>query len=190
MKQQVIFGGSFNPFHNGHFALVQAVLHEFPQCELRIIPTGNPPHKRAQYVADRYRTVIIHKALEGLTNWVLDPCEMERQGRSYTVETLDFLAQKGLLQKKPFLMIGDDWVDSFYQWKNADQVARRVELLVFHRKSPEKLPFDFPHRYLNNSIVNVSSSEIREKLKKKESIKGMVPVSVEAYIKQHELYNT
>lgn len=190
MIRQVIFGGSFNPFHNGHLALVKAVLDEFPQCELRIIPTGNPPHKKADFVSDQHRTGMIYEALDGLHNWVLDPCEMERKGTSYTIETLDLLKKRGLLQEKPYLMIGDDWVDSFHQWKNAEQVARRVELLIFHRKSPDALSFDFPHRYLHNPIIPVSSSELRNKLKNKESIKGMVPAAVEAYIKQHELYNS
>lgn len=188
MRQQVIFGGSFNPFHNGHLALVKSVLKDYPLCELRIIPTGKPPHKNAELAPDNHRISMIHAALNNLDRWVIDYCEIEREGTSYTIETIEDLESRGLLVEKPYFMIGDDWVESFHQWKHVDQLIEKIDLLVFHRKSREILPFDFPHQYLNNPIVSVSSSEIRERIGKKKSIKDLVPPSVEAYIEQYELY--
>jgi len=188
MKPLILFGGSFNPFHLGHKSLVQFVLKQFPDNKLLIIPNLIPPHKSSLEVAPEHRIKMIQASLHDLSGWDIETYEIRKKKPSYTVETLDYLEEQGLFKYKPFLMIGDDWVPNFHQWRDAEIIAERVQLLVFKRTSPRVLPFDFPHQYLDNPIIRVSSTDIRKNAASGLSLEPLVGKPVAEYIKDHELY--
>ncbi|MDA3852135.1 MAG: nicotinate (nicotinamide) nucleotide adenylyltransferase [Spirochaetaceae bacterium] len=189
MKNILLFGGSFNPFHRGHGSLIEYINKISATTEVWIFPTHIPPHKSSKsLISGTHRIKIIELSLEHLDNWKINTWEMNQDKPSYTLDTLDHLYQSGEIKDKPGLIIGDDWIEGFHRWKNADELAQKVELTIFHRNFKDKKPFSFPHLYLDNPIVAISSTDIRKKITEKKSLNNLVHPAVEEYINGYGLY--
>jgi nicotinate-nucleotide adenylyltransferase len=116
----------------------------------------------------------------------IDDCELKRGGISYTVETLEYFA--GKYGAKPAFVLGDDLLEGFGRWRKPDMIAEKSELLVAHRAYREKRPFGYPHRYLDNPILDISSSDIRQRIKDRRPVSYLVDQTVEEYIIENGLY--
>lgn len=187
-----IFGGTFNPVHNGHINLVKNFKRELELDKVLIIPTATPPHKDAQELASGNDRMEMCRLAFGTLAEVSDT-EIARGGKSYTVNTLETL--KEIYRDDTFyFLVGSDMLLSFKRWYRWEDILTMCTLCAADRNNEEtcrdadedffkKVIFcDFPKTV-------VSSSEIREKIKRGEDISPLVPQKVELYIKEKGLYD-
>ncbi len=186
-----IFGGSFDPVHNAHLALARVALAELRLDELRWVPVGEPWQKSRRITSALHREAMVRLAIEGEPRFVLDRTELERSGPSYTLDTVRSLqaAQPGA---QWFLVIGQDQYAGFHTWHGWEELLSRVTIAVANR--PEASPLADPqvravaHEAVQLPMMDVSSTDIRERLRHAMPIDDLVPPSVARYIDQHHLY--
>ncbi|MDE6412861.1 MAG: nicotinate (nicotinamide) nucleotide adenylyltransferase [Eubacterium sp.] len=193
-----IFGGAFNPVHNGHINLAKSYLESLSLDKLLLIPTANPPHKTAEGLADEEdRLNMLSIAFNAVDRVEISDIEFQRNEKSYTYDTVREL-RKTYCNDEFFLIIGDDQFLSFDKWYKYNELLSEVVLCTAAREENKREEIiAFAEKLLNGSSkyyladfepVVVSSSEIREKIKKNEDISALVPAEVSEYIKDKGLY--
>lgn len=204
-----LLGGSFNPIHNGHLALAEAVRLELGYDTILFVPAFISPFKqtkehRGEAASNEHRVAMLSLALEDNPHFELELCELERTGVSYTIDTLRFLMDTyaGSIEGKIGLIIGSDLVAGFSAWKDADLIAQEAELIIARRpdvhdsvaeprlgSNPhDVLPFAYPHTSIYNIELAISSSMIRHALRDHKSIRYLVPEAVYKYINTYKVY--
>jgi nicotinate-nucleotide adenylyltransferase len=187
--KMALLGGTFNPIHNGHIQLAEQVKLKFHYDKIVFVPSFIPAHKTlSQIISHEHRLEMLKLALENLEWAIYSDCEIIRKGISYTADTLAYIQQNYDLSEKPGLIIGDDLAAGFNSWKNPDKIIEMSNLIIAHRLYREEIPLSFSHRYINNSIFSLSSSEIREKRKRGDDLSGYIPEKVLTYICNKGLY--
>ncbi|MDE5670872.1 MAG: nicotinate (nicotinamide) nucleotide adenylyltransferase [Eubacterium sp.] len=193
-----IFGGAFNPVHNGHINLAKSYLESLSLDKLLVIPTANPPHKSAEGLADaEARLAMLSLAFKSDSKVEISDIEFQRKEKSYTYNTIMEL-RKSYPDDEFFLIIGNDQFLSFDKWYKYNELLLEVVLCTAAREKNKKEEIiSFAEKLLNGRLdyylaafepVIVSSSEIREKIKNKDDISGFVPAEVCKYIKDEGLY--
>jgi nicotinate-nucleotide adenylyltransferase len=130
-----LFGGSFDPVHAAHLALAQAARHQLGLDELRWMPAGQPWQKARRLTAGDHRRAMVEMVIAGEPGFVLEPCELDQPGPSYTLTSLERL-QVGEVapeQANWFLLIGQDQLAGFCSWRGWREILGRVELAVAAR---------------------------------------------------------
>lgn len=185
----VILGGSFNPVHIGHMVLAEQALDFLEADRCLFIPAAQAPHKPESCAAKAQdRLDMLRAALSTDPRFILDPCEIERGGISYTVDTLADVTARYAPERPPFLIIGDDLVPGFHSWRDPDLVAARCTLVLAHRESSLFPPFAWSHRRLDNLLLPVSSTYVRLCLEKGISCRHLLPNGVMDIIRERGLY--
>ena len=196
-----MFGGAFDPPHNGHVALARSAVAQLQLDELRIVPTGHAWHKPQVLTSASDRLAMAQLAFSGLPGVVVDDREMRRTGPTYTTDTLRELAaeQPGA---ELFLVMGADQaraLPTWHQWQDLLQVAT---ISIADRQNPTGAdagfdPEDYPQgRFhpLQMPLMPVSATEVRALAAKPhntgQGIAPLVPAPVARYIEQHHLYRT
>jgi nicotinate-nucleotide adenylyltransferase len=183
-----VLGGTFDPIHNGHLFLAEEVLF-LGYERILFVPSHKPAHKTVRSTDDpALRLEMTRLACAGREEFVVEDCELTRRGISYTVQTIDYLAKKYVITGKPGLVIGDDLVAGFGNWKNAGLLKEAVKVIIAHRTVKTKLPFEGDHVYVENSILPLSSSEIRRKIREGRAYRYLVPEAVYEFIRSRGLY--
>jgi nicotinate-nucleotide adenylyltransferase len=160
-----ILGGSFDPVHNGHLFLADAVCKTGDYDRVILIPTAQSPFKSAiQTEAAADRLDMLAASISGDSRLTVDDCEIRRGGISYTIDTVNNIIERYKPSGKVGLIIGDDVLAGFSQWKQAAELIAKAELIVANRTSEKTLSFPFPYRQLHNSIMNISSSMVRNSI--------------------------
>ena len=185
-----LFGGSFDPVHCGHLLVAEAAFEELALERLYFIPAAQSPFKPGTTPAasgDRLR--LLRLALAGQTRTEIDAQEIERGGTSYTVDTVRTYAQR-FPQARLFYLIGADHVASLPKWRDAAELATLAEFVVIPRpgEASQSLPAPFRGQQLRGFPLGVSSSQIRERLRQRLSIRGLVPDAVREAIRNAGLY--
>lgn len=183
-----ILGGTYNPVHIGHIFLAKEI-----ECLLNIdrvifIPTCNPAHKLIDgNVSVSNRIDMLKLALENEDKMFIDDCDIINGGITYTVDTISCVKKK-YKNDKLFLIIGDDLFQNFDSWKDPQSIVSSVELVVAHRIYKERLKSSFKHIYIDNKIIPISSSEIRNRIVNGLPVSYLLPFGVLKYIKDNNLY--
>lgn len=193
-----MFGGSFNPVHNGHLRLAEAVHKDAGYDKVLFVPAFHSPFKNMPSGAtDEDRLRMLELALDGLEWASIEDCEIKRGGISYTYDTVTSLEKKyresGMLSGKLGLVIGEDLVEGFPRWYRASELAEKVDIILARRScngsGQVKSSLPFIHYQLDNPYVDVSSSEIRDSVRGESCLEALVPESVCRYILERRLYD-
>ena len=184
-----ILGGTFDPVHLGHLFLAEEVRSILGYERVLFVPALIPVHKKLDItLPSHHRQRMLELALKDSPHFQLDTCELRRGGPSYSVDTVREVLAAYPVEGKPGLIIGDDLAQDFHTWKEAVQLAGMVDLIVARRNSGEVRGITFPCTYIENRLLPLSSSEIRERIRTSRSIRYLVPPEVIGYIEQHGLY--
>jgi nicotinate-nucleotide adenylyltransferase len=185
-----IFGGTFNPVHLGHLLVAQAAIEELGLDKLFFVPAAQSPFKTKNEIAPaKIRLRLLRLALVGNTNCEIDGQEIRRGGISYTIETLRETAKK-FPPAKLFYLIGADNISKLAEWREANELAKLAEFIAVPR--PGRIIAEFPKpfrgRILKGFPVEISSSQIRARVKAGLPIENLVPPFVADSIRAEKLY--
>jgi len=176
MKRIGIFGGSFNPIHNGHIALAQAVLRQCVLDEVWLmVSPQNPLKQNMDLLDDHLRFEMVQKALEDVSGVKACDYELHLPKPSYTWHTLQSLSRDFPECRFTLILGGDNWAH-FQRWYHWQDILRSCEVAVY--------PRDGYAGTIEAPLVNVSSTEIRQKVKAGQSIAGLVPESIVTMVEE------
>jgi nicotinate-nucleotide adenylyltransferase len=186
-----VFGGTFDPLHVGHLLVAGDARDSLQLDRLIFVPASAQPLKvDAPAVASQQdRLEMVRLAVADDANYHVDDAEIARKGLSYTVDTLEHLSRRNP-GAELFLLLGQDAMDSFGQWKSPDRIRELATLALMQRSGAPGSRTKSSNGIVTVSTrrVDVSSTEIRERLRAGKSIKGFVPESVERFIDARGLY--
>ncbi len=200
MKKTVIFGGTFNPIHLGHETMLRAAAALPDADEVWLMPDNKPPHKdtgnELASGSDRYNMCML--AAEGIENVSVSDHELKKSGKSYTVDTL-FELKSAYPDKEFAIVVGGDMLIGFdVCWYRYEDILKCASVIAFERQDENSAEFGRKLKkfrqmgaditVLGNDIPAVSSSEIRRRLRRGESTKGLLNPKVAEYINMHGLY--
>lgn len=212
-----VFGGTFDPIHCGHLELAREVRKALPLAAVRVIPAGDPPHRAAPVATAAQRLAMVELAVEGIDGLAADRREIDRAGRSYTVDTLASL--RGEFPTQPLaLIVGADAFAGLPAWHRWAEIFALAHVVVVARPGqsledslPEPLRREWTTRLANDpaqlgaapggSIVvqsitphDISASSIRTQLARGApgiaAVRGLLPPAVLAYIGRNQLYRS
>lgn len=185
-----IYGGSFDPPHAGHLILAADAVRNLRLDLLLFVPSARQPFKtdRPGMASPAARSEMVGLSIRNVQTFALDTVELDRGGLSYTVDTLEELSRR-YAGAELFLIVGEDALRDFAKWKNPERIRALATLAVL-RRHPGAREGELPEGVLEASsrLVDVSSTEIRERVKAGNSIHGFVCDAVENYIEANALY--
>jgi nicotinate-nucleotide adenylyltransferase len=183
-----LFGGSFDPVHCAHVALAAQSLRELRLDEIVWVPAGWPWQKSTDMASASHREAMVRLAIAGEPRFSLSRTELERDGPSYTFDTVAAL-QAERPNAQWFLLIGEDQQAALPTWYRWSDLLARVTLVVAGRPAAERqAPVPDAQHVLTMPPMEVSSTEIRARLATGRAIDDLVPPTVASYIARHRLY--
>jgi len=197
-----ILGGSFDPPHIGHLLIAQDARDALELDLLLVVPAATQPLKQDGRTPVADRLAMVERCFAGLDRIAVDPIEIERGGLSFTIDTVETFRRRWPAAEL-HLLIGDDVVATLPRWREPARLLSMVQLVVLHRETADELagvaasdmePGSTVVKAVHGELrlatrrVDVSSTEIRERVGAGRSIRGFVPAEVEAYIASVGLY--
>lgn len=193
-----IFGGSFNPIHNGHVSLARQLKEKAGLDEVWLMVSPlNPLKQGTELLDDEARLAMARAALEGEEGIIASDYEMHLPKPSYTWNTLQALS-KDFPDREFVLMIGGDNWDHFDRWYRAEDIRKNYRIVVYPRAKQGDGSFvSFPSDDLTKEpspclveaeLINISSTEIRQRIREGKGIRRLVPRVVADMIKQNGYY--
>lgn len=189
-----LFGGTFDPIHNAHLDVARQALVQMELDKVILIPSKHPPHKTEEgMTVARLRYKMVQLAVEERNGLDVSPVEINREGPSYTIDTLKEM--KELFDKIMFI-VGADNLINIDTWKQPEELLNTCPFVVAPRGGILKQDFQGgifrgkDLRFLNMSEISLSSTEVRERISENQSVKGMIPEKVLSFIREKRLYRT
>ena len=192
-----ILGGSFDPPHVGHLLAAQDALDELALDRLLVVPAAQQPLKGGEHASAAHRLAMVQACFSGIPRIEVDPIEIDRSGLSFTVETVEVLRQRWP-SATLFLLVGDDVVSTLPRWRDVTRLLSMVQLVVMHRADHGQDAAALAvwpgnggaatARRMATRRVDLSSTEIRARLRDGRSIRGFVSDTVATYIATTRLY--
>ena len=190
-----IFGGTFNPLHLAHIHVAQRALDQYELSEVVFVPSGTPPHKEvADGVSREDRYEMVRRTIAPFDRLSLSRVEMDRAGPSYTIDTIEEM--KGRFPKGICFIVGADLLLEIDTWKDPGLLLESVPFVIAPRDEIGReaflcSPFDSAEiHFLDMEEVDLSSTWVREKVRRGEDLLQSVPAEVAKYINEHKLYQT
>jgi len=201
MNRIGILGGSFNPIHLGHLHIAEKAATALSWDKVLFIPNAQSPLKTdGNQVSAMHRLAMLKSCLKGKDHYEVLDWEIKREGLSYTIDTV-----RALLEEYPddklYFIIGADSLATLHKWKDIDELLHSIEFVVLPRpdtpleqlQSNINLADPWPQKLCEALLevegIAISSTQVRKAVAEHKSLKGLVPASVEAYIKANNLYN-
>jgi len=184
-----ILGGSFNPIHLGHLILAEQAKEQLRLDKVIFVPARQSPHKRKKTLAcasDRYQ--MLKLAIKSHTSFEVSNTELKRDGISYSVETVRQFRKK-FSKAKLYFIVGSDFLKQFSAWKDVKELSRLCKFVIAERPkySARKLPESM--QPIQMRPLEISSTDIRRRIRSKKSIRYLVPEPVRIYIAKKKLYS-
>lgn len=199
MERIGIMGGTFDPIHYGHLVAAEMARSEFNLSKVLFIPTGIPPHKdRLDISEGRSRLEMVERAIKDNPAFECSAMEIERQGPSYTVETLRLLS-KIWPEHELYFITGTDALREIFSWREAEEILTMIQFIGAARPGFDAKDFlqsvrqDHPEivdkiHYLEVPALAISSTDIRMRVKQQKPIRYLLPEAVRLFIEQKNLY--
>ena len=179
-----IFGGSFNPVHQGHIRLAQEALSELNMDKIYFVPScQNPLKEKEDLLPGAVRVRILKAALRRYPDFLISLCEIQRQGPSFTVDTLKFFKKKFGKNAALYFLSGADILAGIERWKSVDELFKLCHFVVMTRPGHPFKKSKRPFMYVPFAALDVSSSEVRQRLERGQSIQSLVPLGTETLLK-------
>ena len=195
-----IFGGTFDPVHNGHLLCAQEVMRQLHFDKVLLIPTGDPPHKitrRITPAADRL--AMLDAALQGIAGFEVSDLECRRPDYTYTYDTLIALRKTAGENDAFYMIVGADTLSDLFNWYRAEDVFRLCSFAAMKRPGCDEPAFrenlrkaaEAGARIIPVEVpqIDVSSTQVRRAAAAGEPLSGLVPERVAAYIREKRLYS-
>ncbi|MBR1754384.1 nicotinate-nucleotide adenylyltransferase [bacterium] len=190
-----VFQGTFNPIHNAHLNVADYVRRNFGYDKILFIPAFKPPHKDFDEKFSPHRLEMVKLALEKYSNFDVSDIEFNRNGISYTYLTILELYKTYNIDGKIGFIIGTDAFIGLPEWYETDKLKHLVDFILFKRcnvvnKNSLALLSERGYKFnmADLDFLNISSTEIREKIQSGKSVTDLVPQKVMEYIEKNELY--
>jgi nicotinate-nucleotide adenylyltransferase len=209
-----LFGGTFDPIHWGHLRSAEEVREAFALDRIFFIPAANPPHKKRRPKATaQHRLEMVRLAIAKNPGFALSTVEITRPGKSYSIETLRHFVRKRPSKQTLYFILGFDAFREIGSWKEFEKIFPLCHMIVTSRPgcrdslSLSEMPvavrrlfcYDrykkiYRHKsgtkllFLRITDMAISASEIRNRLMRRKSVRYLVPLEVERYIKKKSLY--
>ncbi len=199
-KKFAVLGGTFDPIHYGHIMAGKAVMDNTDVEKVLFLPSGDPPHKQGKNITKgAMRGKMTCLALEGYDDFVYSSMEIERTGRTYTIDTVKELKEKIGKDSEFYFVTGADAILLIETWKNYKELLGLCNFIAVTRPGYDNKSFKGFVSKLKKEYgcaietieipeVDISSSEIRQKVEDGINISGLVPEKVEEYIIENGLY--
>jgi len=201
-----LFGGTFNPFHNGHIGIIQYIKKAYGLEKIFLIPSATPPHKPNINLAcadDRFE--MVKESVKNIKGLFVSDKELTRKGPSFTIDTINEFKKEYGSKTNFYLLMGSDAFLDITTWRHQDQIFRSIQIIIMLRRywgdtdaiasfideniskgyifNRQNSTFSHKKRQkifiCNVPKIDISSTMIREQVKNSESIKDLVPASVE-----------
>ncbi len=193
-KKIILFGGTFDPIHNGHLLLAQYALEFINAEKVIFIPSYMPPHKLNYKINHwKHRLNMVKLAIKNNPNFVVSDFEIKKKNISYTYITIEHFS-KVYKNYEMYFLIGFDSLLELNTWQNWQYIIKKVKFLVGSRMVKKdklkKLNKEIFKKVIcfDSPIIEVSSTEIRERIKKGWIVSYFLPDKVEKYIQKNKLY--
>lgn len=196
-KKVAVLGGTFDPIHIGHLIMAEQTYNEFDLHQVIFMPSGNPPHKDSGRVTGSvHRLKMTGLAVRDNKHFTVSEWEIKKEEESYTVDTLSHL-EKTYPDWQIFFLIGADSLFDVFNWKKPEYILGHANLIVVSRpgynlekiyKDDRFRPYRQRINVLDGILIDLSSSRIRDLVRKGSSVKYLVPREVEEYIRFNNLY--
>jgi nicotinate-nucleotide adenylyltransferase len=193
-KKIGLLGGTFDPIHTGHLIVAELIRDEVGLEKIFIVPAKKHPFKDNNFIAsEEHRLKMIHMAIDDNDHLEVSDVEMKADQISYTVDTIRKFEEEYENEGWDIhFLMGMDNLNQLYKWKNPNKLLKLCKILVFSRpgfkpapEAHEFLPFI---RIIPVPLLEISSTQIRDRVSKGHTIRYLVPPQIESYIIEHKLY--
>jgi nicotinate-nucleotide adenylyltransferase len=198
MRRLGILGGTFDPIHHGHLVAAEEAHHQLQLDQVLFVPAGMPPHKPSRPISPaHHRLRMVELAIAGKPYLAISRIDVDRAGPCYTVDTLDLLRAEWGPEPTFFFIEGADSLADILTWYQPQRLIERCELAVVERPGVE---LDLPRlenhlpgltariHWVQMPRLEISSSDLRARVRAGRPIAYLVPAAVEAYIREQGLY--
>jgi len=184
LKKIAIYGGSFDPVHHAHLILAREAIQTLSLEKVILVPAAISPLKKAAPVAGgEVRLAMLRAAIKGDREFEVDECELRRPPPSYTIDTVEEIRRREC-DAALYCLIGEDNVEQLPFWHRFAELEKLVRFIVLDRSGKQPT-----HSYqLIHRRIDISATEIRRRVAQNESIRYLVPESVEEIIEREKLY--
>lgn len=201
MKKIIIFGGTFNPIHNGHLRMARALMKKLKPDKILFIPCHIPYHKNYKGLAEpKHRLAMAQLVIAGQKRFEASDMDIKRGGRTFSIDTIRALKRKYKTGTEFYFVIGADSLVDLPRWYKIGELSRLCRFITIARPGydfnklikglpfPEEVIDDMRRLYQSSPRINISSTRIRENIRMGKAIKSLVPKVVASYIMEHRLY--
>ena len=184
LKKIAIYGGTFDPVHHAHLILARHAIETLGLDKVILVPAAISPLKKAAPVASgEVRLAMLQAAIKGEPEFEVDECELLRPPPSYTIDTVEEIRRREC-DAAIYCLIGEDNVEQLPQWHRFAELEKMIAFVVLDRSGKQP-----SHSYqLIHRRIDISATEIRQRVAQNESIRYLVPESVEEIIQREKLY--
>jgi nicotinate-nucleotide adenylyltransferase len=178
-----IYGGTFDPIHHGHLILAREAFETLEFEKVIFVPAAVSPLKDSPTASAQIRLSMLRAAIEAETGFALDDCELRRPPPSYAIDTVEEIRQRETNTEIHYL-IGEDNVAALASWHRFNELEKMVRFVVLDRTGMEiKHDYAVVHRK-----IDISATDIRNRVASGQSIRYLVPAEVEKIIRQENIY--
>ncbi|NLK42613.1 MAG: nicotinate (nicotinamide) nucleotide adenylyltransferase [Planctomycetes bacterium] len=203
LKQKIIlFGGTFDPIHNGHLAVAADAFERLRADRLFFIPVRRSPHKTQPPAASgQDRLAMIRLAIKDREGFAVSDCELRRPEPSYTLDTILHFRERFGPEAELYWLVGADAVQSLERWHRIEEILEQCRVCIMHRGRMPRPDLrrlvpalgadrvaQLGKNILPTPLVDISSTAIRARLAAGQPVQGLVPEPVLKYIRQKGLY--
>jgi len=184
MRKIGIYGGTFDPIHHAHLILAREARESLGLEKVTFVPAAVSPDKDSPVAPAEMRLSMLRAAIEGEAAFAIDDCELRRPPPSYTIDTVEAICSRES-NAEIFYLIGSDNVDALPKWHRFSDLRKLVQFVMLDRtgSAPAKHSYEVIRRK-----IDISGTDIRNRVASGRSIRYLVPPSVEEIIRRHNLY--